>query len=162
MDKQEFTRRVTAMQDRLYRLACGQLRSPHDRSDAVQEAILKAWCALSRLRDPALFDTWLTRILINECHNLQRSAARRASMDSIPEPTAPGAETDSPVRDAILELPEKYRLPVILHYMNGYTTEEIARILRVPTGTVRSRLKRARERLKETLASYDKGDAHER
>ena len=161
MDKQEFTRRVTAMQDKLYRVACGQLRSPHDRCDAVQEAILKAWCAVGRLRDPKLFETWLTRILINECHNLQRSAARNASLNNIREPAAPPSGEADTVREAILELPEKYRLPVILHYMNGYTTEEAAYILRVRTGTVRSRLKRAREKLKETIEGYDNGGSYE-
>lgn len=155
MDKQEFTRRVTAMQDRLYYLAYGQLRSVHDCCDAVQEAILKAWCAVDRLRNPEYFETWLTRILINECHNLQRDKVRRVSLDSAPEPIAPPDAAQSPVHEAVLSLPEKYRLPVILHYMNGYTTDEIARILRLPVGTVRSRLKRAREKLKETLASYD-------
>ncbi|MBQ4595610.1 MAG: sigma-70 family RNA polymerase sigma factor, partial [Firmicutes bacterium] len=55
--------------------------------------------------------------------------------------------------DAVLALEEKYRLPIILHYMSGYTTEEIGRILHLPTGTVRSRLKRARERLKTELES---------
>ena len=153
MDRQEFTRRVTAIQDKLYRVAYGQLGNIHDCCDAVQEAILKAWCALPKLRKEEFFETWLIRILINECHNLQRSRSRSISLESVAEPPQPMAADSSPVNDSILALPEKYRLPVILHYMDGYTTDEIARILRIPTGTVRTRLKRAREKLKEELAS---------
>ena len=153
MDRQEFTRRVTAVQDKLYRVSYGQLGNIHDCCDAVQEAILKAWCALPGLRREEFFETWLMRILINECHNLQRSRSRNISLESVAEPPQPSAPDSSPVKDCILALPEKYRLPVILHYMDGYTTDEISRILRIPTGTVRTRLKRAREKLKEELAS---------
>ena len=72
MDKREFADRVHAMQERLYRLTYGQLREEQDRKDAVQEAILKAWQSRERLRDEAYFETWLIRILINECRNLHR------------------------------------------------------------------------------------------
>lgn len=58
---------------------------------------------------------------------------------------------DAELREALLSLPEKLRLPVMLHYIEGYTTEEAAAILRVPVGTVRSRLKKARETLKKAL-----------
>ena len=77
MDKQEFADRVHAMQERLYRMTYGQLREEQDRRDAVQEAILKAWQSRERLRDPAYFETWLIRILINECHNIQRAGRGR-------------------------------------------------------------------------------------
>lgn len=76
MDKKEFAERVHAMQERLYRLTAGQLREEQDRKDAVQEAIFKAWKGRARLRDKAYFETWLIRILINECHNIQREAMR--------------------------------------------------------------------------------------
>ena len=151
MDRHEFTLRVTAMQDKLYRVAFGQLRNTHDCCDAVQEAIFKAWCALPKLRNEDFFETWLIRILINECHNLQRRNKNSIPLESVSEPVR--TDESYPVRDSVLALPEKYRLPVILHYMDGYTTDEIARILRIPSGTVRTRLKRAREILKEELAS---------
>lgn len=154
MDKMEFADRVHAMQERLYRMAYGQLRDEHDRKDAVQEAILKAWKSRDRLRDGAYFETWLIRILINECHNIQRAGRRVVPVETLPE--RPYIEEqmeggDAELREAVLALPEKLRLPVMLHYIEGYTTEEAAVILRVPVGTVRSRLKRAREQLKEAL-----------
>ena len=85
MDKQEFADRVHAMQERLYRLAYGQLREEQDRRDAVQEAILKAWQSRERLRDEAYFETWLVRILINECHNIQRAGRRIFPVERLPE-----------------------------------------------------------------------------
>ncbi len=154
MDKREFADRVHAMQERLYRLTAGQLREEQDRKDAVQEAIFKAWKGRARLRDKAYFETWLIRILINECHNIQREAMRMRPAERIPEkqysePLMEGS--DAELREALMALPDKLRLPVMLHYMEGYTTQEVSGILHVPVGTVRSRLKKARELMKDML-----------
>ena len=70
MTKEEFGQRVTAMQNRLYRIARGYLNSEHDCLDAVSEAIFKAWQKRAALRDEKLFETWLVRILIRECVNI--------------------------------------------------------------------------------------------
>ena len=150
MDKADFSQRIRASQEKLYRITYGLLREPQDRMDAVQEAILKAWCSLPRLRDERYFDTWLVRILINECHNHQRIQARFAPLESAPEPS----ETpfgNARLHDALLALPEKLRLPIMLYYMEGYKTDEIAQMLRLPGGTVRSRMRRARTALKDLL-----------
>ena len=154
MDKKEFADRVHAMQERLYRMTYGQLREEQDRKDAVQEAILKAWQGRHRLRNPAYFETWLIRILINECHNIQRASRRCVPMETLPEQPFSDRHmegSDRELREAVLALPEKLRLPVMLHYIEGYSTEEAARILHVPAGTVRSRLKKARSVLKAQL-----------
>ena len=150
MDKSEFTRRVTDMQDRLYRVACGMLRERQDRLDAVQEAVLKAWAKRDGLRNKDYFETWLTRILINECRNLQRAKRRTLPLEAAPERGTEG-NIDIPLRDAVLALDEKLRLVVILHYMNGYSVAEVARILRLPEGTVKTRLRKARGELKDML-----------
>lgn len=72
MDKQEFARRVTQMQGSLYRVAASYLRGESDRLDAVSEAIARAWEKRGTLRDEALFSTWMTRILIRVCVDIQR------------------------------------------------------------------------------------------
>lgn len=149
MDKQEFTRRVLLKQDALYRISGGLLREPQDRMDAVQEAVLKAWAGLGRLRCEEFFETWLTRILINECRNIQRRRARVAPPEAAKEPVAP--QSDDALRDALRLLDEKYRLPLLLYYMEGYHLHEIAVILKIPKGTVATRLKRARAMLRELL-----------
>ena len=157
MDREEFAGRVKAMDARLYRIACGQLRDHADREDAVQEAVLKAWKGRNRLRTREYFETWLIRILINECRNIQRTGKRMIPTDSWPEPEADPRmpEKDRELREAIRELDERLRTPVILYYIEGYDTRETARILRLPHGTVCGRLKRAREALKEYLSGEE-------
>lgn len=151
MNKSEFTDRVLAAEGRLYRVAQGMLRNAQDRDDAVQEAVVKAWQNLDRLRDDAIFETWLTRILINECYNLLRLRSRISPMERVPEPQAP-PDDGAGLREAIMSLKADERIAVILHYMEGYRTREIASILRLPEGTVKSRLKRARTQLKRMLS----------
>ena len=150
MNREEFTARVQAMTDRLYRVSYGQLREEQDRRDAVQETLFKAWANLHRLRSEAYFETWIIRILLNECHNLQRRAQRTAPLEAPPSPE-PDFDGNAEIRDAVRALPEKLRTAVILHYMEGYRVREVARILRVPEETVKSRLRRARAALRQSL-----------
>ena len=150
MNKQEFTQRVLAMENRLYRISCGMLFDANDRMDAVQEAVVKAWANVHRLKNERYFETWLTRILINECHNIQRLRKRIVPVDTVPErPSSAGK--DDEIREAVLSLEEEFRLPVMLHFMEGYKTREVAEILRIPEGTVKTRLARARKILKQLL-----------
>ena len=155
MDKQEFSRRVLAVEGRLYRISYGMLHNAQDQMDAVQEAVLKAWQNLGRLRREEFFETWLTRILINECHNIQGARRRIASVDELPEPAAPPEDGNRALRDALLALDEALRLPLLLCYMEGYRVREIAKILRIPEGTVKSRIARAKRKLRALLEEKD-------
>ena len=76
MTSDEFTRRVSAMRQTLYRVCRTQLTEPADRDDAVQEAIFRAWQKRDTLRDARYFETWFIRILLNQCHDLQRQRRR--------------------------------------------------------------------------------------
>ncbi|MDO5300738.1 MAG: sigma factor, partial [Clostridia bacterium] len=76
MEKEAFARQVTAMQGSLYRVAASYLRGESDRLDAVSEAITRAWERRDTLRDERMFGTWITRILIRECVNIQRHQKR--------------------------------------------------------------------------------------
>lgn len=150
MNKQEFTRRVLAVENKLYRISCGMLKNPQDRMDAVQEAVTKAWANVHSLRREEYFETWLTRILINECHNIQSARKNIVPLDSLSEQGAYEGN-NKPLRDAILALEMQLRLPVLLYYMEGYKLREIAQILRIPEGTVKTRLTRAKKKLKSLL-----------
>lgn len=150
MNKQEFTRRVLAVENKLYRISCGMLKNPQDRMDAVQEAVTKAWANGHSLRREEYFETWLTRILINECHNIQNARKNIVPLDSLSEQGAYEGN-NKPLRDAILALEMQLRLPVLLYYMEGYKLREIAQILRIPEGTVKTRLTRAKKKLKSLL-----------
>ena len=150
MNKQEFTRRVLAIENRLYRISCGMLQNPQDRMDAVQEATIKAWANVAKLRRAEFFETWLTRILINECHNILKARRNIVSLESLPERGAYEG-SNKPLRDALLALEMDLRLPVLLYYMEGYKLREIAEILRIPEGTVKTRMVRAKKILKTLL-----------
>ena len=150
MNKQEFTRRVLAVENRLYRISCGMLDNRQDRMDAVQEAVVKAWANIGSLRNRQYFETWLTRILINECHNIQNARKRIVPLEAAPEQSACDDE-NKPIRDAVRALNPELRLPVLLRYMEGYKIREIARILNLPEGTVKTRLARAKQKLRELL-----------
>ena len=153
MDKAEFTAAVLEAEPALYRVAKAMLRSEQDCADAAQQAILRAWEQLDTLRRPKYFKTWLTRILINECRAILRLRQRLApykqeQAECIP---APAADDHSDLYEALLSLDEKYRLPVVLFYLEGFKTREIAGLLGVPEGTVKSRLRTARELLRKDL-----------
>ena len=147
MDKQTFSERTLAIERRLYCVARTYLREAADCADCVQEAILKAWTALPSLRREEFFETWLTRIVINECRAALRAKKRLIPVEAVPETRAPeGADTE--IYEQLAALPEKYRVVAVMHYAGGYTLEEIADSLHLPLGTVKNRLFRARQRLK--------------
>ena len=151
MTKEEFGGRVTALQNRLYRIARGYLQSEHDCLDAVSEAILKAWQKQSTLRDEQLFETWLVRILVRECINIQRKQKRVVPMETLPEEVAEQPSDNAELRHALDQLPQEQRVAVVLHYMEGYNVSEIATILHTFNGTITSRLHYARLKLRDLL-----------
>ena len=149
MQKDEFVRRVRGCERRLYRVAYTTLRNDADCEDAVQEALLKAWSKIHTLRHAEYFETWLIRILINESRQIcrRRGSADAELTENIPMP----AQEENSLHEAMMRLPEKQRIAVELHYIEGYSVHETARLLKLPEGTVKWRLKRAREQLKDIL-----------
>lgn len=153
MDRMEFISRVRGCERRLYRVARTMRLSDPDCEDAVQEALLKGWARLPGLRVEAYFETWLIRILINECKNIyRRRAGREAALPAEPSVQADG---DAALLEALMALPEKYRVTLELHYIEGYKTREIARMLSVPESTVKWRLVKGRDRLRAELGEED-------
>lgn len=151
MTSDEFSKRIVAMMQTLYRVSYSQLSQSCDRDEAVQECLYKAWGKRRQLKDEHYMQTWVIRILINECHNIHRKRSRELPLDELPEQVAP-ADADYELHDALLNLDEKLRLPILLHYIEGFTVSEIADILRWPQGTVKSRMNRGRAELKKSLA----------
>ena len=142
MDKQEFARRVTQMQGSLYRVAASYLRGESDRLDAVSEAIARAWEKRGTLRDEALFSTWMTRILIRVCVDIQRKQKRMTPVESLPE-IPKESDSCTALREAVERLPQKLRTMIVLYYMEGYDVQEIARIMGTTKGAVCAGLFRA-------------------
>lgn len=151
MTREDFTARILDMRQTLYRVSCGILRREADREDAVQECICKAWQKKDTLKDDGAFRAWVLRILVNECYDICRRNSRMILMDEMPDGIAPD---DNPrdVREAIRGLDDLYRLPITLFYIEGFSIREIADILKVPEGTVKSRLHAGRAKLKGFLS----------
>lgn len=150
MTKEQFEAQAMPLRDTMHRVTVSLLARPHDRADAVQSCLLKAWQYRDRLRDQARFRPWLLRILVNECHSLLRRDMRFLLVD-VPDAHADEAVDTGDLRDAIQALPEKLRLPVLLHYVEDIPLREVAQALGIPEGTVKSRLSRARGLLKSAV-----------
>ena len=138
------------MERKLYRISRTILTNDADCHDALQNALIKAWTRLSTLRNADAFDAWIVQILINECRQLARGT-RRHRHEALTESIAAPSASDGGVHDALFELDEKYRLPIALHYIEGYRISEIAAMLKTPTGTVKSWLHYGRLKLKIRL-----------
>ena len=149
MNEPEFERAVRRLQTRMYRTAVSILWNDEDAADAIQEAILRAWQKRRSLKNPEAFDFWLTRILLNECRNIQRKNRFRAA--PLEADVAADEVPDVGLREALRRLPEKYRTPLLLHALDGYPVAEVARMLRVPESTARGRIYQARRQLKILL-----------
>ena len=124
--------------------------------DAVQETFLKAFHSLDAFRGEANEKTYLTRIAINTCKDILRSAwfrhiDRRITADQLPRQQMIQDPDHRDVAVAVMNLPRKLREAVILYYYRGHSTQEVALILRISQPAVTGRLKRARSRLKEVL-----------
>lgn len=153
MDYETFAVRVEALRGRLYRTACLYLGSQSDALEAVDETVYQALRALKRLRQPEYFDTWLTRILLNECHRELRRRRRfsPAGEDAIPETAGPDAYDGLPLKEAVGRLPEDLRAVIILRFFSGLTQAETAAALDIPQGTAATRQRRALELLRLEL-----------
>ena len=149
-DQDAFAELVRAAIRRLDTAARLILRDPELARDAVQEALIKAWRELRRLRDPDRFDAWVYRLTVNACFDQVRRRRRRPiEVDLAPlfTPVAPDpaiAVADRALVDSILRrLDERGRAIVVLHYFLGLPLTEVAAALDIPVGTVKSRLHRA-------------------
>ena len=152
MEPSAFSRIAEENMQGLYRLSFSILHTRHDAQVAVQQGLLRAWEKRETAR-PEQFRAWLTRIVINECHNIQRRRMRVVPMDELPERAAP-EEIDAAageLKSAVDALPEKLRVPLLLRYMERYSEKEIAQTLGVPVTTVKNRLFRARRAVRAEL-----------
>ena len=155
MTKEQFSAKILAMERSLYRVAKSLLRNDEDCADAIQNAILKAYGKLHTLKNEEYFKTWVTRIVINESYAILRANKRLVSYEEYMSDEQAAEEEYSPVFEEITKMKEKYRVPFVLHYVEGYTTAEIAKMLSLSEGAVKTQLFRARNQLKAQLKGVD-------
>jgi RNA polymerase sigma-70 factor (ECF subfamily) len=168
-DQEAFAVLVSGHQQYIYNLALRVLKNEEEALDIAQETFVRAWTALPNFRGQSQFRTWLYRIATNLCYN--RLPNLRRSLNDlgdevIPEIPDTDAAFDNPalgfesrelrsyLHHAIDDLDDNYRLLISLRYQNELSYEEIAGMLNLPLGTVKTGLFRAREQLRRALKSY--------
>jgi RNA polymerase sigma-70 factor, ECF subfamily len=164
--RREFEERLAQCGPLAYRVARGVLRNDADAEDVAQEALLRAYRRFDRLRDPLRFRGWLVRIVFRLALDRARSAKRRELRETewsqpsrraappTAEELAASSEFQKHFDRAMDALPEKLRLVLLLSAMEGHTLEEVAAMLGLPVGTVKSRLFVGRKKLAEKLQCY--------
>ncbi|QHW31079.1 sigma-70 family RNA polymerase sigma factor [Paenibacillus rhizovicinus] len=156
-DGESLLQLIAGQQARLYRIARAYLKDDQDALDALQETTFRAYQGIAKLKDAALFQTWLTRILLNCCNDEYRRRSKRewlaqwkqwgASQPSF----ASGSDLKVTLEDAVRDLPTRQKEIIILKYTQQYTLTEIAVILGCPEGTVKTGLHKALGRLRGLL-----------
>lgn len=167
MEKAAFERVVHEWYDPLYRFAWSLFRDPDDALDLTQNAFHKLAARGDGIRDFTKVKSWLFSVLHRDFLDQYRRDRRfpSTSLDFIPEPAADGAaprgrgEDTAAMLRALAGMEEKFRAPLTLFYMQSFSYKEIAEILDIPMGTVMSRLRRAKDRLRERLESGAAADS---
>jgi RNA polymerase sigma-70 factor (ECF subfamily) len=174
-DREAFRILVERYQRKVAALALGMLRNPDDAMDVVQDTFTKAYQSLERFKGDASFYTWIYRIAVNLCIDVQRRDAKMLSSAreprdgddegdaELPAAVLHGTEPEDPfqrvrdaelargIREAVAELTPEHRAVIVLREVDGLSYEEISRVLDCPKGTVMSRLHYARKQLQARL-----------
>ncbi|MBP3698525.1 MAG: sigma-70 family RNA polymerase sigma factor [Oscillospiraceae bacterium] len=161
-DRDAFGELVEQYRDNVYRLAYRMCGNAYDADEAAQEAFVAAWRALPNFRGDAKFSTWLYRLTTNAAIDVMRREKRHQTVgdgemmdladdaDS-PQETVERTEQQEAVQKALATLSEEYREVLLLRYMEELDYAEIADVLQLPSGTVKSRINRAKAALKTAL-----------
>lgn len=139
----------------LFRLCVVQLGNVSDAEDAVQDVFVKYMSVMPEFNNEEHEKAWFIRVAVNRCHDRHRSKALKNTvpLDSIVQLAAD--DQSSAALEELMLLPEKYRTPLVLHYVEGYSVKETARIMQLTEATVKVRLHRARMQLKaEVMEGY--------
>ncbi|RKT51821.1 RNA polymerase ECF family sigma subunit [Saccharothrix australiensis] len=159
-DPHAFSELVKRHRDRMWAVALRTLRDPEEAADALQEAFISAFRAAASFRAESQVTTWLHRIVVNACLDRMR---RRQTRPTVPLPEAGPGEPAAPrdamaeretrlvVQEALAELPEEQRAPIVLVDVEGYSVAETAQLLGIAEGTVKSRCARGRAKLAKVL-----------
>lgn len=146
------------MENELYKIAKIRLKNEDDTNEAVQEAIVKAYTSINKLKKEEYFKTWIIRILINECNNIYKKNKKDVG-EKYKDSLILQNETNS-IDDKISNLDfytlinylnYEEQMVITLFYLEEFSSKEIAKILKKPESTIRTRISRARNKIKETL-----------
>lgn len=152
MQDKEFVPLAERYMDTIFRVAYGYLRSRDDADDVTQDVLIQLYKTDTVFESDEHLRRWLIRVTVNKCKNIFRSPWYRAEDITAYENSLTfEAPEHRDLFDAVMALEPRYRVPVLLYYFEGYSQKEVAELLSIPEETVRTRLFRARGKLKLTL-----------
>lgn len=153
-DTEAFDLLMRPQLQRMYRIAISMLENEEDAADAIQETVLKCWQKVGQLKNEEYFQTWLTRILINQCKDILKDRKKYVLVEEMPEIEYEDQYETDDWKTILSNLEEKYRIVMELYYVEGFSTKEIAKLLHIKEVNVRSRMSRGRKQLEQNLREY--------
>lgn len=157
-DSDAYSELINSIKIDLYKIAQTRLNNIEDINDAIHETILNAFKNLKKLKNNQYFKTWIIKILINECNKIYKNNKKQLNIFNriidlkdfkSSDNTIEKVENKLFFEDLIKQLPYEERIVIVLYYNNHYTTGEIAKILNKSPNTIKSRLLRAKEKIKK-------------
>ncbi len=144
-----FERLIVEHKTLMFRAAMSVLHNEEDSADAIQEAILKAYRSLHSLREPGFFKTWLLRIVMNESYQIIRKHKKVTTLEDWNQPpTTEQGYLQVEIDQMLRLLPEDQAQLLTMFYIEGMTSNDLAQILQIPENTVKTRIKRAKEKIR--------------
>lgn len=148
----EVENKIREYSNLVYRIAYSMTKKKTDAEDIYQEVFIKFFKNIKKLKDQQHEKRWLIRVTMNECNMLYRKKSVRNEVELDENTCAPyNNEYQTSIHSYIKKLPYKYEIVIYLYYFEGYKIEEIAKILKTTSGTIKSRLSRAKKQLKEMM-----------
>lgn len=153
-DQEAFIQLVKEYETVLYNMARRFLANEQDIADVLQETVITAYQKLNQLKNPNYFNTWLCRIMINQCKKIV-TAESYSDIEDYQFSMNDHESERLTMNDLLNGLNPIYRIPLVLYYYNGFSVKEISEILKEPSGTIKSRLARGRTLLQK---EYNKSE----
>lgn len=154
-DKEFFIQRINENRLKMYKTAISILKDEDDANDAIQEALYSAYKNYYSLREKSYFTTWIIKILINKCYNIINKNKKIAYIDDTiiqnTESSEDNYEIENSLEWVLNQIDKDLKEIVVLYYYDDFSVADIANVLEIPQGTVKSRLSRAREQIKEII-----------
>lgn len=151
MKRTDYCEHVSLYRNQLYSIALAILKNEMDAEDAVCNAVLKGYEHLEQLKNPHKFKAWLTTITKNEAFKIRKKRLELPGNETVEGLLRPVHDSHNELWDIVQTLKEEYRLVVVLFYYNELSIQDISGVLEIPVGTVKSRLNRGRQLLRNAL-----------
>ena len=148
LNDKQFTRLAKLYMDTVFRLAFNYTKSRSEADDITQDVLIKLYHTDKAFDSEKHIKHWLIRVTINEC---KKTWKRTEPIEDYASTLSFISPEHSELFYAVMDLPQKYRVPIFLHYYEDYSCQEISEFLKIPNATVRTRLRRGREILKSNL-----------